>query len=393
MINQEMYDLGAAPNEIRATFNYSLQRKAEIGEDKVFDFSIGNPSVPAPNKVVEVATELLAQPSLKVHGYSASPGILSVREAVAAHLKKTFGIDAKANQVYMTSGASSAIAISFKAVSNPGDEIITIAPYFTEYKTWAEACGCTLVEVDANQETFQMDISAIEAAINEKTSAIIINTPNNPTGVIYPEEDLVALADLLTKKEEELGHPIYLVSDEPYREITYGKKVAFVPSLYKDTIICYSFSKSLSLPGERIGYIYVSDNIENASEVSTAVSGAGRALGYICATVFFQQIAAACLDEPVNVDAYAENRELLKSILDECGYEYLEPDGAFYMWVRALGGDDVAFTKKAREHELLVVPASCFKGKGWVRMSYCIASETIKNAAPALRALKEEYSL
>ena len=303
MLNQRATELGSAPNKIRELFAYGLKRKAEIGEENVFDFSIGNPSVPAPDAVAESIAELIKEPPCALHGYTPSPGAAGPRQAVADNISRRFGIDATADQVYLTAGAAAGLAISIYAITNPGDEIMVISPYFPEYAVWAETAGCTTIEVPAHEPDFQMDIDAIDAAFTPKTAGIIINSPNNPVGAVYTRENLEALAALLSRKEEEYGHPIYLISDEPYREITYGAEVPYVPTLYKRTIVCYSYSKSLSLPGERIGYIYVSNLMDNAKEVYTAVSGAGRALGFICTAVLFQRVMEKCVNEPSDVEA------------------------------------------------------------------------------------------
>lgn len=392
MINQQMYDLGAEPNKIRELFAYGMARKAEIGAQNVFDYSIGNPSVPAPPQVLEQFEAQLAKDPVVVHEYTPSPGDPNVREAIAQHIRTAFDIPATAGNVYVTSGASSCIAITLAAITNPGDEVLTISPYFPEYKTWTENAGCTLIPVPALTPSFQPDIEAIERAITPKTSAIIINTPNNPVGTVYTRASLEALADMLARKEQELGRTIFLISDEPYREIVYGADVPYVPSLYTDTIVCYSFSKSLSLPGERIGYIYVSDLIPDSSEIFTAICGAGRSLGYICAPVLLQRVVAQCLDVPSDVAAYEENRRILCEGLDALGYEYVEPDGAFYLWVRALEDDAVAFSERAKEFELLLVPSDSFGAQGWVRLSYCIARDTIERSMPAFAKLKEAYA-
>lgn len=391
MINTHMFDLGDAPNKIRELFMYGLGRKAEIGADKVFDYSIGNPSVPAPVQVQEAFMEQLRRDPVLVHEYTPSPGDPAVREAVAAHISKKFGVQASAKNIYMTSGASSAIAITLAAITTPGEEVITISPYFPEYKTWTENAQCTLVEVPALEPSFQMDLPAIEAAINKSTSAIIINSPNNPVGSVYPEEDIRALGELLERKSKELGHAIFLVSDEPYRELVYGAEVAYVPDFYRNTIVCYTWSKSLSLPGERIGYIHVNDQIEDAATVFTAVSGAGRSLGYICAPVILQRVVAQCLDVPADVEEYAKNREILCEILDRIGYSYVEPDGAFYLWMKALEPDAQAFSDRAKQFELLLVPSDSFGCTGWVRLSYCIAEKTIRESEGALQALWNSY--
>lgn len=391
MINESMYALGAAPSAIRELFAYGLARKAEIGADKVFDFSIGNPSVPAPAVVRETIIELMDEDPVSLHGYTPAAGDPRVRQAVADSIRDRYGVPAQASQVYMTAGAAAGLAISISAVTVPGDEVIVISPYFPEYRTWIEAAGCTIVEVPAQVPSFQIDVEAVAAAVNEKTSAVIVNSPNNPVGAVYTRENLEALAAALKAKEAEMGRDLYLISDEPYREITYGKEVPYIPCIYARTIVCYSYSKSLSLPGERIGYIYVSDFMDDPARVSTAVAGAGRALGYVCAPALLQRVVQKCLYEPSDVAAYAANRELLAGGLASLGYEYVEPDGAFYLWVKALEDDAQAFSDRAKQFELLLVPSNSFGVGGWVRLSYCIARETIENAMPAFKALKESY--
>ena len=391
MINERMHRLGSQPNMIRKLYAYGLVRKLEVGDAGVYDYSIGNPSIPAPDAVRARIEELLEEPPELLHAYTMSPGLQSVRQAVADNLRERFGIPATFGQVYMTAGATAALYIAVAAITHPGDEVIVNAPYFAEYRVMTESAGCTLVEVPMRATDFQLDIDALRTAITEKTAAMIINSPNNPVGCIYTQENIEALAALLVQKEQEFGHPIYLISDEPYREITYGKEVPFTANFYDDTIVCYSWAKSLSLPGERIGYVYVSDRMKDAADVAAAVGGAGRALGFICAPVMFQRVIETCIGEPTNVDAYATNREILCNMLDELGYEYIPPDGAFYLWVKALEEDDDAFSEAAKAHDLLLVPASCFGGKGWVRASYCISAETIKNSRVAWEALKRDY--
>lgn len=391
MINQRMLGLGQQPNPIRALFAYGLKRKAEVGAENVYDLSIGNPSIPAPPAVRTRIEELLLEPPAVLHGYSMSPGIMSVREAVANNLKQRFGIQATGSNVYMTSGATSALYISVAAITNPGDEVIVNAPYFPEYKVMTESAGCICVEVPMRESDFQLDIDLLRKAITPQTSAIVINSPNNPVGCVYTEENIEALAAMLYEKEAELGHPIYLISDEPYREITYGCEVPFTANYYQDTIVCYSWAKSLSLPGERIGYIYVSNNIPNSSEVFDAVCGAGRALGYICAPVLFQNVIEKCIDVPTDVQAYADNRKLLSEGLKELGYTFIEPDGAFYLWIQALEPDAEAFSEHAKKFDLLLVPSNAFGSTGWVRASYCVSADTIRGSLKAFAKLKQDY--
>ena len=391
MINEAMYALGDEPSAIRELFAYGLKRKAEIGDDKVFDFSIGNPSVPAPTAVKKAILELMEEDPVALHGYSPAAGDPQVKQAIAESISRRFGVNATPGQLYLTAGAAAGLAISITALTHPGDEVLVISPYFPEYKTWIEAAGCTIVEVPAQVPSFQIDTEAVAAAITAKTSAVIINSPNNPVGAVYTRENLEALAAVLREAEERFAHPIYLISDEPYREITYGAEVPYVPAIYPRTVVCYSYSKALSLPGERIGYIYVSDAMPDAREVAVAVAGAGRALGYVCAPVLLQKAIARVVDEPSDVAAYAENRRLLTEGLAQLGYEFVQPDGAFYLWVRALEPDAQAFSERAKGFELLLVPSNSFGCEGWVRISYCISADTIKNAMPAFRALKESY--
>ena len=391
MINGRMLALGKEPSVIRELFAYGMQRKAEIGDDKVFDFSIGNPSVPAPDAVRAAIVDLADEPPCELHGYSPAAGDMRARRAIADHIERCFGVPAKPDQVYLTAGAAAGLAISIAAVTDPGDEVIVIAPYFPEYRIFTESAGCTCVEVPARASDFQIDADAVAAAITDKTSAVIINSPNNPTGAVYTRETLGALAAVLAAKEAETGRQLYVIADEPYREITYGAEVPYVPTIWPRTIVCYSYSKSLSLPGERIGYIYVSDLMDEAAEVSAAVAGAGRALGFVCAPALFQRVIARCIDEPSDVAAYAANRELLTQGLSKIGYEYVEPAGAFYLWVRALEPDANAFSERAKAHELLLVPSDSFGATGWVRVSYCVAPEVIKGSMPAFQALWDEY--
>lgn len=391
MYNETMYERGNAPSAIRELFAYGMERKAQIGEDKVFDFSIGNPSVPAPDSVAETIRELADMAPAQLHAYSAAQGLESTRAAIAENLNKRFGTHYTADNLYLTMGAAACLSACFTALIKPGDEIIVIAPYFPEYRIWIEFAGGVCVEVPAREDNFQIDLDALEQAITEKTKAVVINTPNNPVGTVYTRETLEGLADVLVQAEQRFGHDIYLISDEPYRELTYGFEVPWVPAIYPNTLVCYSWSKSLSLPGDRIGYVLVPNEVHDSREVYLAVCGAGRSLGYICAPVFFQRVIERCVDEPTNVEAYAVNREILTHALDELGYEYIEPDGAFYLWIKALEPDAQAFSNKAKEHELLLVPSDSFGVDGWVRAGYCIDKSTIEHSIPAFAALKADY--
>ena len=340
MINETMYGYGASKSSIREIAAYGAARKAEIGAENVFDFSLGNPSVPAPAEVAASLTASAALPPAQIHGYTPANGLPACREAVAASLTRRFSAEmggrdvAAAGDLYITCGAAASLTITLHAVTNPGDEVIVIAPYFPEYRVWIETCGCTCVEVMADPATFQIDAEAVAAAITERTAAVIIDSPNNPVGTVYTRETLQALAGALARRGEELGHPIYLISDEPYREITYGAEVPWVPAIYDRTIVCYSYSKSLSLPGERIGWVLVPPANPEHDRLIPTVAGAGRTLGFVCAPAIFQRVLIDCVDVPSDVDAYARNREALTAGLAEASYEYIEPAGAFYLWVR-----------------------------------------------------------
>lgn len=390
-INEKSYAYGAQKSSIREIAAYGSARKAEIGAENVFDFSLGNPSIPAPEAVRTSIARALELPPTQLHGYTPAPGLPTAREAVAASLNRRFGTDYAAGDVYLTCGAAASLSISFHTLVNPGDEVIVIAPYFPEYRVWIETAGATCVEVMADAATFQIDVPAVTAAINEHTKAIVINSPNNPVGSIYAEQNLRDLAAALDAAEERLGTQIYLISDEPYREITYGAEVPWVPAIYDRMLVCYSYSKSLSLPGERIGWVLVPDTNPEHDELVLAVAGAGRKLGFVCAPALFQHVVIDCVDEPTDVEAYAENRRALTEGLSALGYEYIEPQGAFYLWVKALEPDANAFFERAKALELLPVPSDSFGCPGWVRVGYCVSHETIVNSMPAWKKLAESY--
>lgn len=392
MLNTTMQSLGAAPSAIRTLFAYGAERKKVIGADKVFDYSIGNPSVPAPQEVGNAMVEFGQADPVAVHAYTQAAGDPDIRQRIADSLNRQHGTSYDASNLYLTCGAAAAISISLKAIIEPGDEIIVISPYFPEYRVWIETHGARIVEVPARLDNFEIDLPALEAAITAHTKAVIINTPNNPVGVVYSLENLQGLASVLTRKSEQNGRPIFLIADEPYRELVYGgREVPWVPSIYDNTIVCYSWSKCLSLPGERIGYVLVPPTATEHVALTQAVSGAGRALGFICAPALFQRIIERCVDLPADIATYERNRQILCDILDEFGYTYIEPQGAFYLWVKALEDDAQAFSDKAKEHELLLVPSDSFGVGGWVRLGYCIAEETIRNSREAFGALKRDY--
>lgn len=391
MINETMYARGAESSIIREIFSYGLERKAQVGADKVFDYSLGNPSVPAPAAVRASIERSLALPSDELHGYTPAPGLPEARRAVAESLNRRFGTSYGMGDVFMTVGAAASVSMCVHALANPGEEVIVIAPYFPEYAVWIERAGAVCVEVLADQETFQIDPAAVAAAITPRTAAVIIDSPNNPTGAVYTRETLESLAAVLEEANAGREQPIFLISDEPYREIVYGAEVPWVPSIYEDTVVCYSYSKSLSLPGERVGWVLVPNTCPLAARVMPAVAGAARTLGFVCAPSLFQRVVADCVDEPSDVEAYARNRELLTSALSDYGYTYVEPDGAFYLWVKALEPDAGAFCERARAHELLAVPSDSFGVPGWFRLGYCIDREVIERSLPAWKLLAEEY--
>ena len=391
MINKKMTDLGNQPSVIREIFEYSLKRKAEIGADKVYDFSLGNPSISAPAIVDDTIKELADGDSVALHGYTSAQGAMPVREQIAANIKKRFGCEAAAQNIYITCGAAASLTSTLKAVVNEGDEVILLAPYFPEYNVFCANAGAKTVSVLGKGDDFSLDFDALDKVINKNTAAIIVNSPNNPTGAIIPESDIIMLAELLNKKQKETGRAIYIIADEPYRELTYGDDVPYIPNFYDNTVVCYSYSKSLSLPGERIGYVFVSPRCEDSADLFAAVCGAARSMGYVCAPSMMQRVIAKCDGMTADVSLYNKNRELLYNSLSEIGYAAVKPQGAFYLFMKALEDDANVFCEKAKKHELLLVPADSFGAKGYVRISYCVAYDTIKNSIPAFKALFDEY--
>ena len=393
--NQKMYGLGSKRSIIREIFEYSKTRAAEIGAENVYDFSLGNPSVPAPADVNDTIRELLdTQSSVLLHGYTSAQGDAGVRQVIADRINARFGVGISPNLIYMTCGAAASLSICLKALVEDGaeDECIVFAPFFTEYRVFIENAGAKIVVSQPLEKTFQIDVCDLERKITPKTKAIIVNSPNNPSGVVYSEETVKALCELLERKSEEYGKPIYLIADEPYRELVYsGVEVPYLMNYYDNTLVCYSYSKSLSLPGERIGYIAVSPKMADGTNIYLAVCGAGRSLGYVCAPSLFQQVIARCIDAKVNVEAYKENRDILYDNLTAYGYECVKPDGAFYLFVKALEDDAYKFFERAKKHEILVVPCDDFGVSGYVRIAYCTDKSRVEGALPAFRALAEEY--
>lgn len=367
----------------------------KIGAENVFDFSIGNPSVPAPENLNAVFEELLTgMDSVLLHGYSESHGILEVRKQIAASLQKRFGIPFSYRDIFMTSGACAAMAHAVRAVASPGEEIITFAPYFPEYKPYIEGAGVTLKIIPADTESFQINFDLLEQEISEKTAAVLINTPNNPSGVVYSTETVKRLAALLTQKSEELGHTIYLISDEPYREIVFaGVDNPFVSDYYADTIICYSFSKSLSLPGERIGYVAVNPACSMAELIIDMCAQISRCIGHNCSSSLIQYVAGRMCGETSDLTVYETNARMLYKELTAMGYTCQEPGGTFYMFPKALEEDAMAFCQKALEYNLVLVPGDSFGCPGYFRISYCVQTEKAERSVEAFKKLAKAYGL
>ena len=394
MINEKMYALGSKRSVIREIFEYGNKLRSEIGAENVFDFSLGNPSVPSPACVNEEIVRLTAQlDPISLHGYTSAQGDKGVRAAVSGNLNDRFGTSFTEDNIYMTCGAAASLCITLRAIiESEKDEIIVFTPYFPEYRVFIEAQGGRVCQVESDRDSFQIDLKLFEASINENTKGVIINSPNNPSGVMLSEENIKAAVKILSDKEKEYSHPIYLVADEPYRELVYdGRKPAFLPLFYDNTIVCYSFSKSLSLPGERIGYIATSPKMKEERRVYAAICGAGRALGYVCAPSMMQRVVAKCLDKTADVSVYKTNRDLLYNSLTEYGYKCIYPDGAFYLFVKTPTPDAEEFCLKARDYNLLLVPADDFGTPGFIRVAYCVETDRIQRSLPAFKALMDYY--
>lgn len=393
MINEKMMGLGKKRSVIREIFEYGNKRRQEIGKENVYDFSLGNPSIPAPESVKEAMLSLLNEKDpIALHGYTSAQGDAGVRTAIAEDINKRFGANATPDLLYMTCGAAASLTISLNAVVNSGDEVIVLAPFFPEYTVFIEKAGAKCQVVKCREEDFQIDFTALERAVNKNTKAIIVNSPNNPCGVVLNKQTIEKLADLLNKKQAEYGTQIYIIADEPYRELVYGDvEVPYIPNFYNNTLVCYSFSKSLSLPGERIGYIFVSPKVQNCGDVYAAVCGAGRALGFVCAPSMLQYTVAKCLGQTGDLAVYKENRDIFYKNLTEYGYTLAKPDGAFYLFLKSPEKDANAFCEKAKKYEILIVPGDDFGFPGYVRISYCVATDTIKNSLPGFKNLMEEY--
>lgn len=388
-----MYELGTGRSAIRDLFEYGSRRAAEVGRDNVYDFSLGNPSIEPPAKVKKTIMELeSSMDAVTLHGYTSAAGDLKVREKIAADLNRRFSCNAAAGDLYMTCGAAASLTITLKALKSDDDEYIAIAPFFPEYRVYAENAGAKFVVCPADEKHFQIDFEALERVITPHTKAVIINTPNNPSGSILTAENVRRLVSLLEERGSTYGHPIYLIADEPYRELVYDAdiKVPFFPNEYRYSIVCYSYSKSLSLPGERIGYIYVPSAMPDASQIMAAIAGAGRALGFVCAPAMMQRVVAECTDLTSDLEAYKRNRDTMYEALTGMGFECIHPDGAFYLFMKCPGGDAAAFSQKAMKHDLLLVPSDSFGVEGYVRIAYCVSHDMIERSLPVFKKLAEE---
>lgn len=391
-MNGKMTALGKSPSKIREIFEYSIGRKALLGAENVFDFSLGNPSIPAPECVNASIDKLVRESnSVFLHGYTSAQGDMAVRQAVAESIVKRFGTDASSDDIYMTCGAAASLTITLKALCETGDEVIVLAPFFPEYSVFIENAGAKRVTVNTLPPDFTIDIGAIENAINKNTAALLINFPNNPTGAVINKTEAKRLGELLRKKSAEFSRTIYLISDEPYRELCYGEPAPFMPNYYENTVVDYSFSKSLSLPGERIGYIFVPEAVAHSRDLYAAVCGAGRSMGYVCAPSLMQYVIKNCLFETSNISAYDKNRTFFYEALREIGYTVTKPGGAFYLFVKSPSGDGNEFCERAKKYEILMVPSDSFGIEGYARIAYCVKYETIEKSIPAFRALMEEY--
>ena len=393
MYNQTAFTLGSNRSCIRELFEYGRRRAALVGDENIFDYSLGNPSIPAPREVEQIIKDILSDTDpVQIHGYTSAVGDLQTRKAIAEDLNCRYQAGVKPENLFMGCGAAPELVAVFRALAVPGAEILAIAPYFPEYKPFVEGAGATFKVVAPDVPDFQVNLSEVEKNLTENTVAIIVNSPNNPSGTVYTAETLTALAELLKKKSAQFGHPIYIVADEPYRELTYGGvETPFIPCIYPDTIVCYSYSKALSLPGERIGYIYVPENATDSKALYAAVAGAARAGGHVCAPSMWQKVIARCTHLRPDLQAYDRNRQALYDGLTAAGYETARPDGAFYLFVKAPGGDAKAFSDRAKEKDLLVVPGDDFGCPGYFRLCYCVSHDKILRSLPIFAALIKEY--
>ena len=395
MINKEMLALGEKRSAIRELFEKGNILKEKYGAENVYDFSIGNPIVPCPKIVNDTIQKITDGAGLSLHGYTSATGDKNVRNKVASYLNKTYDAKTSGDLIYLTVGAAAGLSITIRALTSGdgNDEVILFAPFFPEYSVFIKNANAKEVTVKPDFDTFHPDFSDFENKITKNTCIVIINSPNNPTGVYYNRNTIKKICEILERKEKEYNHPIYIISDEPYREILFtDEKYAFITNYYKNSIITYSFSKSLSIPGERVGYILVNPECENTDEVFNAICGAGRSLGYVCATSLFQFVIPHCLGITSDLNVYKHNSELLYNELTKIGYKAIKPDGAFYLFVKCPTDDDNAFSKKAIEYNLLVVPSESFGVKGYVRVATCVTEKMILSSLPKFRELFENYT-
>ena len=392
MYNPSAYALGANRSCIRELFEYGRARAAVVGPENVFDFSLGNPSIPSPPQVNEAVRQILADTDpLQVHGYTSAVGDLEARAAISRDLNERYGAETSPEDFFLGCGAAPELTAVFKALAVPGGELLVQAPYFPEYVPFAREAGLLFRPIPADLPDFQIRLDAMEDMLTPATQAVLVNSPNNPSGVVYTRQTLTALAALLARKSREFGPPLYSISDEPYRELSYGVEVPFLPLIYPNTVVCYSYSKSLSLPGERIGYIYVPKAAQDSRELYAAIAGAARSMGHVCAPSLWQKVIARCAGLRPDLDAYDRNRRKLYVGLTEMGYETARPDGAFYLFVKAPGGDAEAFSEKAKAHDLLVVPGDGFGCPGYFRLCYAVSYDTICRSLPVFRTVLEEF--
>ena len=392
MISKSYLEIGSYTSAIREMFDLANERAKVVGQENVYNFCIGNPNVPTPDSISEELIRLIqTEDSMHLHGYTTSAGDEEARDEIAKGLNLRYGTNFNRDNLYFTVGAACALNVCFRALCNSGDEFIAFAPYFPEYKFYLETIGVKFVPVEASTEDFQIDIRQLETAISEKTKGVIINSPNNPSGAVYSETTIQEISDLLRKKEKEYGHAIYIVADEPYREIAYDVEVPYIPNYYKNTLVCYSYSKCLSIPGERMGYLVMPSEIDQYEDMRKAVNGAARVLGFVNAPTIFQLLAKNCHEQVADIGIYRKNRDLLYHALCDMGFECVKPDGAFYLFPKSLEADDYAFCKKAIEYNLIMVPGTEFGCPGHVRISYCVSTEQIEKALPAFEKLCNEY--
>ena len=389
MINETAYALGENRSAIRDLFEYGRKRAAEIGAENVFDYTLGNPSIPAPAEVNAAIHAILQDTdSVAIHGYTSASGDVATRQAIATDLNSRFSAGAQADDLFITCGAAPALCAVLRALAAPNAEVLAIAPFFPEYKPFAEEAGMVFKVVPPDTQHFQINLDAVDAMICENTNAIIVNSPNNPAGTVYTQETLQQLGALLQKKAAQFGHPIYIIADEPYRELVYdGVTVPFIPNIYPHTVVCYSYSKSLSLPGERIGYIYVPQQAADHAMLMAAIAGASRIAGHVCAPSLWQKVITRCVHLRPDLAAYERNRKTLYEGLLAMGYEIAKPDGAFYLFIKAPNGDANAFCEAAKQKDLLIVPGDGFGCPGWFRICYCVSHDTIVRSLPIFQHL------